>query len=69
MTSRLVALCIDANDPLRQARFWAEALRWNVGDETGDVVSLVPTDGTRIQIDFGPVPELKGAGRTDSTST
>ena len=60
MTSQLVALCFDTNDPLRLARFWAEALRWDVGDETGDVVSLVPTDGTRFQIDFGPVPEPKG---------
>lgn len=25
------------------------------------MVSLVPTDGTRFQIDFGPVPEPKGA--------
>ena len=28
-TSRLVALCFDANDPLRLARFWADALRRN----------------------------------------
>ncbi len=60
MTSNLVALCFDANDPLRLARFWAEALRWDVGDETDDVVSLVPTDGTRFQVDFGWVPEPKG---------
>ena len=59
MTARLVALCFDANDPLRLARFWAEALRWEVGDETGDVISLVPTDGTRFLIDFAPVPEPK----------
>jgi hypothetical protein len=30
MTSRLVALCFDANEPLPLARFWAEALRWEV---------------------------------------
>ena len=35
MTARLVALCFDANDPLRLARFWAEALRWEIDDETG----------------------------------
>ncbi len=62
MTSNLVALCFDANDPLRLARFWAEALRWDVGDETDDVVSLAPTDGTRFQVDFGWVPEPKGDG-------
>ncbi len=60
MTAQLVALGFDANDPLRLARFWAETLRWDVGDETGDVVSLVPTDGTRFRIDFGPVPEPNG---------
>ena len=59
MTSRLVALCFDANDPLELARFWAAALRWEIGDETVDVVSLVPTDGTRFQIDFARVPEKK----------
>ena len=62
MTSQLVALCFDANDPMRLARFWAEALRWKVGDETDDVVSVVPTDGTRFQLDFGQVPEPKGPG-------
>ena len=61
MTSHLVALCFDANDPLRLARFWAEALHWDVGHESGEVISLVPTDGTRFQIDFARVPEPKGA--------
>jgi predicted enzyme related to lactoylglutathione lyase len=71
-TSRLVALCIDANDPMRLARFWAEALRWKVGDKTDDVVSLLPTDGTSFGIDFALVPEQKvGKNRIhlDLTST
>lgn len=59
MALRLVALCIDANDPLGLARFWAEALRWRVGDDTGDEVILVPTDGTGFRLDFKPVPEPK----------
>ncbi len=57
-TSRLVALCIDANDPHRLARFWAHALRWET-DETDGEIGLVPTDGTRFQILFEPVPEQK----------
>jgi predicted enzyme related to lactoylglutathione lyase len=73
MTSRLVALCIDANDPLRLARFWADALGWTIDDETGDeIITLVPTDGTSFQIDFAPVPEKKvGQNRIhlDLTST
>ena len=33
--SRLVELCFDANDPLRLARFWADALGWEIDDEIG----------------------------------
>jgi predicted enzyme related to lactoylglutathione lyase len=57
--SQLVALCIDANDPLELARFWAHALRWEIDDDTGDEVALVPTDDTRFRILFLPVPEQK----------
>jgi hypothetical protein len=64
MTSRLDALCFDANDPLRLARFWAAALRWEVDDASQDAVGLRPTDGTRFRILFLPVPgEKVGANR------
>lgn len=72
MSLRLVALCVDANDPLGLARFWAEALRWEVADGTAEEVRLVPTDGTRFRIDFMPVPGPKvGPNRLhlDLTST
>ncbi len=59
MTSRLIALTFDANDPLRLARFWAEALHWEVDDETEAEIVLVPTDGTRFRIEFAAVPEPK----------
>ncbi|HEV7956737.1 MAG TPA: VOC family protein [Marisediminicola sp.] len=59
ITSRLVALCFDANDPLGLARFWAAALRWEVDDESQAEIGLVPTDDTRFQILFLPVPEKK----------
>src|SRR6478735_368816 len=59
MTSRLIALAFDANDPLRLARFWAEALHWGIDDDSDDGVVLVPTDGTRFQIEFFAVPEPK----------
>ncbi len=58
-TSRLDSLCFDANDPLALARFWAAALRWEIGDETEDEIRLVPTDGTRFEILFVRVPEPK----------
>lgn len=59
MSSRLVSLCLDANDPLRLARFWAEALRWDVDDPVDGDIGLAPTDGTRFQILFEPVAERK----------
>jgi len=59
MTSRLVALSFDANDPRRLAQFWAEALGWEVAD--ADETSLVPTDGTTFQFTFRPVSEPKSA--------
>jgi hypothetical protein len=54
MTSQLVALCFDASDPLRLARFWATALDWEVSAQTGAAIDLVPTDGTRFRIRFRP---------------
>ena len=59
MTAQLVALCIDANDPLRLAQFWADALRWELDGRTDDEIGLVPTDGTTFRIVFRPVPESK----------
>jgi hypothetical protein len=54
---RLVCLCVDANDPLGLAGFWAEALGWEVGGDHGGEISLVPTDGTRFRLDFVPSTE------------
>jgi len=59
--SRLVALCVDANDPRLLARFWAGALRWDIDETDADEIALVPTDGTRFQIVFQAVPEKKVA--------
>ena len=59
MRSRLVALCFDANDPLGLARFWADALRWEITEEDPDEIVLAPTDGTRFEILFLRVPEPK----------
>jgi predicted enzyme related to lactoylglutathione lyase len=72
MTSRLVALSVDANDPLRLARFWAAALGWEVEDETFTGIRLIPTDDTAFQIWFNAAPERKvGKNRIhlDLTST
>jgi Glyoxalase-like domain len=59
MTARLVALCFDAKDPLGLARFWADALRWEISGDTGDEIGLVPTDDTSFRIMFRPVQTSK----------
>jgi hypothetical protein len=59
MALELVALCVDATDPLGLARFWAEALRWELGDEAAGRVSLVPTDVTSFRMDFLPIATPK----------
>jgi len=58
VTSRLITLCLDANDPVRLAQFWAEALGWPVA-ETGDGIGLVPPAGTACDILFEPVSDQK----------
>jgi hypothetical protein len=72
MGLRLVALCVGANDPVALARFWAEALRWDVALGSAGGIRVVPTDGTRFTLDFVPVEEPKvGRNRIhlDLTST
>jgi len=62
MALGLVALCVDANDPLGLARFWAEALHWEVADESAEAVRLAPTDGTRFGLSFGLDAGRKSSG-------
>ena len=56
MTTRLANLCFDANNPVRLARFWASALRWEIYDETHDEVGVLPSDVAHsilIEVDLG----------------
>src|SRR3954452_22623475 len=72
MSSHLVALSLDANDPLRLARFWAGVLGWELADESDDGVALLPSDDTGFRIRFLPTEERKtGQNRMhlDLTST
>jgi len=64
MPTRLVHLVVDAADPGRLARFWAEALGWEVGDEEPDEVDVWPPgfsypDSSALPLVFVPVPEPK----------
>jgi hypothetical protein len=48
----LFALCFDANDPLRLARFWAGVLDWELVDEPRAGIALLPTDDTEFRLRF-----------------
>ena len=59
MTARLVALAVNASAPHELARFWARALRWDVGGPDGLDVELVPTDATSFKLLFRPNADEK----------
>jgi predicted enzyme related to lactoylglutathione lyase len=72
MPSHLYALCVDAQDPPRLARFWAGVLDREMADDPRDGVALLPTDHTGFRIRFLPTSVPKaGANRMhfDLTST
>jgi predicted enzyme related to lactoylglutathione lyase len=63
MPTRLVHLVLDANDPLKLARFWAPALGWGIEEEAGEV-GVCPAgyeypDPMALPVMFEPVPEAK----------
>ena len=72
MTVQLLALCVDANDPPRLARFWAGLLRREPADDPRDGVTLDPGDDTGFRLRFLPTEQPKtGQNRMhlDLTST
>jgi Glyoxalase-like domain len=64
MSTRLVHLVLDANDPPRLARFWAAALDWEIAAEEDDEIDVWPAgyrypDPVALSLVFVPVPEPK----------
>jgi hypothetical protein len=59
MTSHLVALCVDAHDPLRLARFWSGVLGREMVDDQHDGVVLLPGDATGFRIRLRATEEPK----------
>jgi predicted enzyme related to lactoylglutathione lyase len=60
MTSRLIALCIDANDPAGLAQFWSGVLDLPMIEDTDEgVITLLPRDDIGFQIDFARTLEPK----------
>jgi catechol 2,3-dioxygenase-like lactoylglutathione lyase family enzyme len=50
--SHLVALCVDAQDPLRLARFWGGVLGGEPADDPQGGISLLPADDIGFRIRF-----------------
>jgi predicted enzyme related to lactoylglutathione lyase len=64
MSTRLVHLVIDANDPAKLARFWSGALGWEIEDEEPGEVDVSPAgyhypDPVALPLVFVAVPEPK----------
>jgi predicted enzyme related to lactoylglutathione lyase len=59
MTLHLRALCFDATDPVRLARFWAGLLGWEPAADPHEVIELLPSDDTGFQLDFAATQEPK----------
>jgi catechol 2,3-dioxygenase-like lactoylglutathione lyase family enzyme len=59
MTSRIAALCFDANDPLRLARFWSSVLGRELVEDPDDGIAILPSDGTGFRIEFFPTHDPK----------
>jgi predicted enzyme related to lactoylglutathione lyase len=59
MPCHLVAVCFDAADPARLARFWADLLGWDVADDPSGGVRVVPDDDTGFWVRFLPSAEQK----------
>jgi predicted enzyme related to lactoylglutathione lyase len=57
----LFALCLDANEPLRLARFWAGVLGWELADDPRDGIAPLPDDETGFRIRF-PLTRQRKAG-------
>ena len=59
MTSRLISVTFDANDPARLAQFWATALGWDIDQRDEVEIDLLPTDDTGFYLAFLPAPHEK----------
>jgi hypothetical protein len=60
VTLRLETVTIDAHDPTTLARWWAEALGYDIGGEEDDEVWIVPKEGSSgATLLFGATPDEK----------
>ena len=59
MTCQLLAVCFDANDPLRLARFWGAVLGREIADDPHDGLTVLPSEDTGFRLRFHPTQEQK----------
>ncbi|AKU16955.1 VOC family protein [Luteipulveratus mongoliensis] len=59
MTTHIVAVCFEANDPRSLARFWGSVLGWEMADDPVDGEALMPNDDTGFAIRFVPTDAQK----------
>ena len=59
MTTHLIAVCFDANDPLGLARFWSGVLGWEITEDSDEGVTIEPSDDADFRIDFLPTEAPK----------
>ena len=59
MTSQLLALSFDAQDPRGLAQFWSGVLGWAIADDEHLGVSLLPADDTGFRLRFVSTQERK----------
>ena len=59
MSSRWYTVVIDSLDPAALARFWVEALGYQIVDESPDEVAIAKDEHTYPALVFVPVPEPK----------
>jgi predicted enzyme related to lactoylglutathione lyase len=58
MSTRLTHVIVDANDPVRLSRFWADTLGWRIVIDDPHEVEIAGSDGD-VPLIFVPVPEPK----------
>ncbi|HVB13480.1 MAG TPA: VOC family protein [Candidatus Dormibacteraeota bacterium] len=61
MTSRLYSIVVDSKDPAALARFWVQALNFQIVYEEPNEVVVARDDDTYPALIFVPVPEVKTA--------
>ena len=69
MTTRLVHVVIDANDPARLGEFWARALGWQILPVDPDEIVIAPAGFDSIYPDPVALPrEVRGRLTRDSVT-